>query len=34
LNYVDYLQAKVWVLLKEKPTKQELQEVADRKVFG
>jgi hypothetical protein len=31
LNYVDYLQAKVWGLLKEKPTKQELQELADRK---
>jgi hypothetical protein len=31
LNYVDYLQAKVWGLLKERPTKQELQEVADRK---
>jgi hypothetical protein len=31
LNYVDYMQAKVWGLLKERPTKQELQEVADRK---
>jgi hypothetical protein len=31
LNYVDYMQAKVWGLLKQQPTKQELQEVANRK---